>query len=337
MKREKITHERRHIRLRLEIIDELLGSPVKRTYDELLDVLGKALLMKGEVPIQMRMLKNDISYLENRIGAPIHRPDKKDNRIYYTERFSLKNVPVDDDDIAILKNAVQILKKATNIKLTDEVDEIISRLENKIHTNVPDSSTMIAFEEHTEANGKEYFDEIFSAIKLQQPIKLNYQPFGKETREWLVHPYMLKEYRSRWFLIGRVGNNHSLSNLRLDSLKGKIKNSTEKFIENDLFDPETYFNDVIGVTIPKDTQPMDIVIKVAASSADYIRTKPIHKSQVIQKENKDGSMLITLKLLNNYELKSHLLSYGPAIEVTKPDVLRNELKDIYLKGAALYE
>lgn len=337
MKREKITHERRHIRLRLDIIDELLDSPVKRTYGELLETLSKSLIMRGEVPIRLRRLQMDISYLENTMGAPIHRPDKKDNRIYYTERFSLKNVPVDDDDISILKNAVQILKKATNIKLTEEVDEIISRLENKIHTNVPDSNTMIAFEEHTEANGKEYFDEIFSAIKLQQPIKLNYQPFGKETREWLVHPYMLKEYRSRWFLIGRVGNNNSLSNLRLDSLKGKIRNSKEKFISNDLFDTETYFNDVIGVTIPRDTEPMHIVIKVAAISADYIRTKPIHKSQVIKKENKDGSMLVTLKLLNNYELKSHLLSYGPAIEVTKPDMLRNELKDMYLRGAALYK
>lgn len=337
MKRQKITHERRHIRLRLEIIDELLGGHTKRTYDELLGALAKSLELKGEVPIRMRMLKNDISYLENTMGAPIHRPDKKDNRIYYTERFSLKNVPVDDDDISILKNAVLILKKATNIKLTDDVDEIISRLENKIHTNVPDSGTMIAFEEHTEANGKEYFDELFSAIKLKRPIKINYQPFGKEIREWLVHPYMLKEYRSRWFLIGRVAGNTSLSNLRLDSIKGKIRNSSEKFIENDLFNPETYFKNVIGVTIPKETEPLEITIKVDASSADYIRTKPIHKSQIIQKEYKDGSILVTMMLFNNYELKSHLLSYGSAIEVTKPEIVRNEMKQIYLKGVELYK
>ncbi|NCU04754.1 MAG: WYL domain-containing protein [Chitinophagaceae bacterium] len=337
MKRQKITHERRHIRLRLEIIDELLSGHAKRTYPDLLEALGKSLLLKGEVPIQMRMLKNDIAYLENTMDAPIHRPDKKDNRIYYTKRFSLKNVPVDDDDISILKNAVAILKKATNIKLTDEVDEIISRLENKIHTNVPDSGTMIAFEEHTEAIGKEYFDDLFSAIKLKQPVKVNYQPFGKEIREWLIHPYMLKEYRNRWFLIGRVDGKQSLSNLRLDSIKGKIKNSSEKFIENDLFNPETYFNDVIGPTIPKDTLPLDITIKVDTSSADYIRTKPIHKSQVIHKVFKDGSLLITMKLFNNYELKSQLLSYGPAIQVIKPELLRNEMKDIFLKGMELYK
>src|SRR5688572_8477046 len=111
MKREKITHERRHIRLRIEILDELLGSPRKRNYKELLDALGQALIQKGEVPIKERMLKNDILFLESDLGAPIHRPTKKDDRVYYTEKFSLKKVPVDDDDISIMKRAVAILRK----------------------------------------------------------------------------------------------------------------------------------------------------------------------------------------------------------------------------------
>lgn len=337
MKREKITHERRHIRLRIEILDELLGSPRKRSYSELLEALSATLKLKGEVPIKERMLKNDISYLENELGAPIHRPTKKDPRIFYTEKFSLKKIPVDDDDVAIMKKAVAILKKATNIKLTGEIDEMIARLENKIHTNVPDSNTMIAFEEHTEALGMEYFDELFSAIQMKSTVKLNYKPFGKEERQWLVHPYMLKEYRNRWFLIGRVDNNTVLSNIRLDSICGKIKNSTVPLIENDLFDPETYFNNVIGVTIPRDQEPMEISVKVGASSADYIRTKPIHKSQIIKKENKDGSIQLELKLFNNYELTSTLMSYGPALEVLKPVSLRKEMKELYEKGVLKYK
>src|SRR4051812_28027091 len=108
MIRKKITHERRHIRLRIEILDELLGSTLRRNYKDLLSALGDSLQQKGEVPIQERMLKNDISFLINNEGAPIHRPTKKDPFIYYTEKFSLKKVPVDDDDIAYLKQAVAI-------------------------------------------------------------------------------------------------------------------------------------------------------------------------------------------------------------------------------------
>ncbi len=337
-KRDKITHERRNIRLRLEILDELLDSTRKRNYKELLDALSSALRLRGEVPIKERRLKDDIRFLEYEMGAPIHRPTKKDNRIYYTEKFSLKKIPVDSDDIAIMKKAVAILKKATHIKLTGEIDEMIARLENKIHTNVEDSYTMIAFEEHTEAKGYEYFDEIFSAIQEKSPIKITYQPFGKDEREWTVHPYMLKEYRNRWFLIGRVGNNKVTSNLGLDRMKGKIRNSSEPFIENDLFNPEIYFNNLIGVSFPVDQkEPFEIVIKVSSIAVDYIRTKPIHKGQQIIKEHKNGAIEVKLTLFNNYELKSTLLSYGHGIEVLTPKSLKDEMKELYEKGSNIYK
>src|SRR4051812_46461954 len=122
MKREKITHERRHIGLRIEILDELLSSNRKRTYRELLFTLNKKLEEKEELAISERTLKYDITYLSNEKLAPIHRPTKKDACIYYTEKFSLRNVPVDDDEIAIMKKAVTILKKATDIKLISELE-----------------------------------------------------------------------------------------------------------------------------------------------------------------------------------------------------------------------
>jgi len=202
-KRDKITHERRHIRKRLEILDRLLNSE-KLTYKQLRSKLNRELEAADEIPVSERTLKYDIVYLENNENAPIHRPIKTDLRVYYLKQFSFKKGVIDDDEISILKGAIAILKKATSIKLTSEVDVIISRLENKIHTNVPDSNTLIAFEEHTEAKGFDYFNEIFSAIQEKSPIKINYKPFGKDEREWIVHPYMLKEYRNGGYLIGRV-------------------------------------------------------------------------------------------------------------------------------------
>ncbi len=336
--RNKITHERRHIGLRTEILDELLSSNNRRNYHDLLSVLNKKLEEIGDVPVSGRTLKYDISFLENKKGAPIHRPTKKDPAVYYTEKFSLKTTIIDDDDIAIMKKAVAILKKATDIKLNTAIDGIISKLENKIHTNIPDSNTMIAFEAHTEAKGKEYFDEIFSAIQEKCPIKIIYQPFGKEEREWIVHPYMLKEYRNRWFLICRVGDNNIVSNIGLDRIKGKIKNSSHSFIENDLFDAETYYNNLIGVSFPESQkQPEEIIIKIMPDAVNYVRTKPIHSGQQIIKEHKNGSIEVSLMLFINYELKTTLLSYGPVIEVLKPKKLREEIRDLYKMGSAIYK
>jgi predicted DNA-binding transcriptional regulator YafY len=336
MKREKITHERRHIRKRLEILDRILNSE-KHNYKSLLQKVNSQLASIGEIPISDRTLKYDVSFLENNENAPIHRPKKGDDRVYYFAQFSIKKGVIDEDEVSLLKGAIAILKKVGSMKLTEEVEEIISRLENKISTNIPEGNTLIAFEEHTAALGTEYFDALFSAIQEKSPIKFIYQPFGKPEREWIVHPYMLKQFRNRWFLIGRIGNNLYLSTFRLDSIKSKIKNSGEPFIENDLFEPETHFNNVIGVTIPKNQELQEIHIKVKAASADYIRTKPIHKSQEIIKSYVNGDLLITLKVYNNYELISTLMSYGPSLYVKQPKEIREELKNWYYEGFRLYK
>lgn len=338
MARKKITHERRHIGFRIEILDELLNSNKKRSYNELLDVLNKKLEANEEIAISERTLKYDISYLINEKLAPIHRPTKQDPHIYYTEKFSLKNIPVDEDDIASMKKAISILRKVTDIKLNSELDGIITKLENKVHTNVTDNKTIIAFEEHTQAKGREYFDEIFSAIHERSTLKISYQPFDKDAREWIIHPYMLKEFRNRWFLFARVGNNKVVSNLSLDRINGKIKNSSEPFLENDLFNPETYFNSLIGVTFPEDQkEPQDIIIIVYPELVNYIKTKPIHKNQTIIKEYRNDAIEVCVCLFINYELKSLLLSYGSGIEVTKPLTLREEMKNLFDQGSKMYE
>jgi hypothetical protein len=42
-------------------------------------------------------------------------------------------------------------------------------------------------------------DDLIIGVKEKIVLKINYQPFGKEPYEQLVHPYLLKEYRHRWF------------------------------------------------------------------------------------------------------------------------------------------
>lgn len=189
---------------------------------------------------------------------------------------------------------------------------------------------------HTKALGEAYLDDLFTAIKEKMTLKIQYQPFSKsEPYDWLVHPYLLKQYRNRWFLIARVGDNQRVTNLALDRIK-KIANSKEPFLENDIFDPEIYYNNLIGVTTTENDKPEDIEIKVATASVPYILTKPIHFSQETLKTYKDGSIKIGLKLIHNFELRTLLFSYGPGIEVLKPVSLREKLKEELEKTVNLY-
>ncbi|SKC72236.1 helix-turn-helix transcriptional regulator [Ohtaekwangia koreensis] len=320
--------------LRIEILDELLDAR-KWTFQELLDRVNQR-LGDSQPFISKRTLLRDLNYLIDKKDAPIHRPEKSDNFYYYTRKFSLKNIPIDEDDLASLKNAIQILKAVDNFTLSQDVEYITRKLENRINVETYDQQIYIQFERHTTSQGGEYIYELLEAIKSKNVLRLSYQPYTHpQPSEKNVHPYLLKEFRNRWFLIGREENASRITIYALDRIK-RIRPSSVSYVENTLFNPSDYFNNLIGVSIPENAIPEKVEIKVYKHAKPYVLSKPIHLNQEVVRYFKDGSMLIHLNLILNYELKSVLLSYGDGLEIRRPILLREELKKTIMGMAEFY-
>ena len=62
----------------------------------------------------------------------------------------------------------------------------------------------------------------------------------------------------------------------------------------------------------------------------------MHNSQRLLKENSDGSIIINLFLIENYEMERLLLGFGDGLEVLKPERLRLRMKSILEKSLHLY-
>ncbi|MBX2907223.1 MAG: WYL domain-containing protein [Taibaiella sp.] len=317
---------------RIEILDECLRRRQRKWFiEDLLQAVNDKLDDRFDKKVSKRSLYDDLKYLQEEKGAPVKKC-WEGQRVYYQYEdatYSVLNLPISEEEIVKLKDAVKMLREVNDFNLLDDVDTIVNKLEHTIATNVPENRSMIQFEKHTYADGAEYIDDIFSAIKEKSVLKIIYQPFGApEPQEWVVHPYLLKEYRNRWFLICRRDGSQKVTNLALDRIK-KIKNSSLAFVENDLFDADTYYTSLIGVTFPEGELVQDIILKVTGRQVNYVKTKPIHKSQEIVEEPTKETLIIRLKLINNYELQAVLLSYTPDIEVLQPIELRNQLKEKY--------
>jgi predicted DNA-binding transcriptional regulator YafY len=319
---------------RAEILDELL-SRGRWTGNQLLEKVNKKLADLDEKTINIRTLKRDLDYLDTK-RAPLHRPVKGDMTYYYEEDFSIKNIPLESEEVRALKQAVAILRKVDNFQITKDLDLIVAKLENRIHTNVPDNQTIVQFEDHTFALGSNWYTDLFDAIREQNALSIVYQSYKHpEPKTYLVHPYLLKEFRNRWFLVGREGSSSRLLTLGLDRIK-KIRMSDEKYRVNDLFDPETFYENVIGVSMDYDAKIQDIVVKINPVSAQHVESKPIHKKQEILKKEVDGSLIVKLHLIINYELKSILLGFGEGLEVLEPTSLRDEIRTQHEKSLSQY-
>ena len=326
----------KNAQLRIEILDEILGGIKKHTFQDLLKRINDKTILNGYSAVGEKTLYNDLKYLREEKGAPINRPTGFDNTYYYTEKFSIKELLLGDEEVDYLKQASEILKRLSPFLIGPEIDEIIAKLENKVHTNVPSRGQIIQFETHTQSAGGNWLQSLFTAIKEKSCLRITYKPFHKtESKEMFFNPYLLKQYRNRWFLFGREGNSNYVVNLALDRIIA-IKNSAEQFFENDLFLPEDYFKHLVGVSMPRNSQIHDVLIKIKATSVPYLTSKPIHNLQEIIKTYKNGDVQIKMPVYINYELVSTIMSYGKGLEVIKPPSLKKDIKEFMGNLNSLY-
>ena len=172
--------------------------------------------------------------------------------------------------------------------------------------------------------GLEFLGELIDCTINHQPIDLQYRTYaGNETKS-IVHPYHLKQFNNRWFLIGlQEGTNENyITNKALDRIV-KFSRANVPFIPNNNIDFNEYFKDVLGVTIPSpEVKIENIILKFDEDRFPYVVTKPIHHSQIVLSKD-DRTVQISVR--PNPELEAHILFYGDQVEVIKPQWLRERI------------
>jgi predicted DNA-binding transcriptional regulator YafY len=137
--------------------------------------------------------------------------------------------------------------------------------------------------------------------------------------ENIVHPYLLKMYQQRWFLVGHIPTQAELRVFALDGIADSTPASLSYVPA--AVDFETYFQHVIGPTVPPGEEPTTVRLRFAHGRAPYVLTKPLHLSQRTVADTEAGVEL-TLRVVPNPELVTQLLSFGADVEILAPAKLR---------------
>ena len=200
-------------------------------------------------------------------------------------------------------------------------------MEDKINTSKNEQLRIIDFEKNDDLQGLEYLDEIYQAILRKQSINITYQSFkARQANLFIFHPYLLKEYRNRWFLLGMRDKGQRLMTLALDRIQQLAIGETP-YHENRKYDMQNYFKDVVGVTVNENQRPEHIELFIDNRNAPYIITKPIHPSQKIIKKDNNG-IIVHLKLQVNFEFERVILGFGPSMQVLAPRKLKLRIKKL---------
>jgi len=316
--------------IRYQALDKCFRNPGRKYFiEDLIEACNDALfdVEPTSSGIKRRQVYKDIKFMQDSRGfnAPIE-SYKEGRRTYYRYselNFSINNQPLNEQEAQQLKESLLTLSRLKGMPQFEWVEEMRLRLDQSFKLDTSDY--VMSFEENPYLKGREYIGELYQAIVNKQVLTITYRPFTSEKNISLeLHPYHLKQYNNRWFLLGLNEEYRNLSNIALDRIQS-ISETQIDYCPNVDVDFEEYFEDVVGVTVsPGDSEK--ILLKVDADLWPYIQTKPIHGSQKMTVVSKDV-ILVKLEVIPNYELTSLILSYGDKIEVLEPLELRNEIKE----------
>lgn len=327
--------------IRYKTIDKCLQNQYRQwTLEDLIEACNEALYeYEGKQnPVSKRTVQLDIQMMRSeKLGynAPIEVYDKKFYR-YADEDFSITDIPLTETDINVLTETVSMLKQFKDFSLFADVSDILQRLEDKIYAEKTHSQPIIHLDKNEKLKGLHFLDSIYQAIVKKVVLNITYKSFKSTVAgSFQFYPLLLKEFNNRWFLIGKRNANQPIVNLALDRIVSLDFDFNKDFV-NINFDPEEYYKNVIGVTVNTGLQPRVIQLRIDAKNAPYVITKPLHATQRLLQTNEDGSIIINLFLIENYELERVLLGFGDSLEVIKPERLRNRMKQILERSVKIY-
>ncbi|HTN45659.1 MAG TPA: WYL domain-containing protein [Flavipsychrobacter sp.] len=326
---------------RFEIIDECLRNTMRKwSKAELLKFINRRLeLHFGEgVSISLSQLRYDLESMKTEFDAPIEL--YKDGRnVYYRyedQEFSIRTIPLREEDILKLNDAVKLLQQIRGFTIADEMADIVNRLENRYKLVNTKERSVISFESSPSMQGVENLEDIYHAIIQNKVLKIDYKAFhASEARTWHIHPYLLKEYTHRWYLLGFAEEKNCMGVFALDRMKS-IKVCRNPYKANTDINSNDYFSDVMGVTVLPNQSAEEIILEFSPKLSPYILTKPVHHSQRILSRSEKGELTVSLSLVINPELLNTILSYRYDVKVLQPQHLINEIKATASQLMALY-
>lgn len=186
----------------------------------------------------------------------------------------------------------------------------------------------VDFDDSRSFKGVENLKILLIAISQNCKVTFRHENYSKNTvTQYTITPLLLKEFENRWYVVGVPGDINDIRTFGIDrvmdlELKGLSRTNKMQYEER-----LAKFDNIIGLHY-EDNSPVKIRLLVNGVHVKYMRSLPLHHSQIIHTENEKEQYFVDFFLVPNYEFKSQILKMGPEAEVLYPNSLKQEIKEM---------
>lgn len=311
------------------IYDECFGTGKEFTGQQLMDIINRRLEGRDMLPIQSRTtfmhdiaeMNEKLYHLYGKYGIVWEDRNKKRYYRYCNGINSIYNRELREDEIEKLQQIRNLMAGFKGMPDFGWIDQMMTRLDQNI---IGKQKTVASFEGGTKRD-KEYLMLLFNAILNRQVLDVNYNPFFDDSESIILHPYYLKQYWRRWYLFAKREGGKDIEAFSLDYMESVAINKTVKY-KGTKTSFNKYFKDMVGVTMPPETDVEHIELWADASIVPYLLAMPIHESQKIRIDDA-RNCTVMLDVMINHELIQELMYYGELLAVKSPLHFRDEMME----------
>lgn len=309
-------------------IDERLRNKrlKKPSLEDLIEYVSK----KMDATISVRTIQKDIQDMRHDPELNYHAPILYDRSSgtyrYEDDSYSISSIPIDEADLQGLEIAISILEQFRSLPVIEQFEDAILKIAASLKQNreVMEHKGLIKFARAAQYKGASHIPVLVDAIKNLEVIRIAYQSFDRtEPKEHWVEPYHVREYQSRFYLIGKSqkAKGGTLLTFSLDRIIDLWP--TDKKFDEKNFDDASYYQHAIGITVPLG-EPEKVILAFTPLQGKYIKSQPIHPSQAVEADN-EQECRISLNVVINHELQMLLLSYGANVKILQPQSLADKI------------
>lgn len=337
---------------RFKIIDQILQKG-SRTTHQIHDLVNKELNERELPDVTLRVIQKDLKEMKEKHHAPINFTGRFR---YYTNDFTLFPENMSEKEHELISEVLKTLGQFDGLKDFEWIQKYMIGLDAERRPPI------LSFSSTTLLKGTSWLPRLFETISNKQVIEVSYKPSYGRVREYVIHPYLLKDYHGRWYLIGATEKDNYIIHLAIDRIKDfRIidKITYREYAKGDINDR---YLDLIGITLREGSKMEHILLWADDVTFNYVNTKHICRFQknIIGQEEKNLRMrypqlerghFIDLYTYVyepteeekhdksiNYELVRELCSYAGGLLVLSPKYLQEQIfdkisdhKDKYLK------
>ena len=187
--------------IRYKYLDRLLSD--HHHYYDIHDLTSKVndmLYEDGFPEVTQRCIEKDLNTLEYApFSAPIERFTKNGKRCiaYGKCSFSIFTKEMSDEETNLLREVLSTIGQFEGLDNFRWLDDF------KIGLGLVERRQIISFANNPYLQNSNLLGTLFDNISNEVVIRLSYHTFNDETiRSIDFHPYLLKQYNERWFLLG---------------------------------------------------------------------------------------------------------------------------------------